>query len=66
MVIYAPDGSVFVDQKATLDRAQAQFFRAAGKRLRAPYWPKGQYKGEVMLIRAGKVLDRRAAGLSIE
>lgn len=65
LVITGPDGKLF-DQAAILARAQAQFFRAGGKRLTQPQWPAGNYVGEVQLIRDGEVLDTRTTNVTIE
>ena len=56
--ITGPQGDI-VRQRVTLDRTQAQYFRAAGKRLRADRWPAGSYTGRVTLSRAGTVYDQR-------
>lgn len=45
-------------QEVTLDRTQAQLFRATGRRTPAGGWPPGLYRGEVDLIRDGAVIDR--------
>lgn len=53
--IIGPEGEVFA-HRDTLDRTQAQFFRAGGKRLRAAL-PPGLYTGEATLTRDGRALD---------
>lgn len=55
--IEGPEG-ILLDQELSLEKDQAQFFRAAGKRLRAMEWAAGQYIGEVRLIRDGGEIDR--------
>ncbi|WP_342455874.1 MULTISPECIES: M23 family metallopeptidase [unclassified Phaeobacter] len=57
LMIEGPNGAV-IDQKVNLKKDQAQFFRAAGKRLRAPSWPAGLYTGIARLMRDGKEIDR--------
>ena len=57
LTIEGPNG-ILIDQKVTLKKGQAQFFRAAGKRLRAPSWPAGLYTGTSRLLRDGKEIDR--------
>lgn len=61
LVIEAPNGTVLLDETLPVEKAQAQFFRAAGKRLKTPRWPPGTYTGRVELIREGAILDRRTA-----
>lgn len=63
--IDGPDGD-FLDSTVTLDRDQAQFFRASGKRLRTEAWAKGTYDGSVSLIRNGEIIDTASAELSVE
>lgn len=55
-----PDG-VIAENTTTLDRTQAQSFRALGKRLRAAQWPSGPYLGEAILYRGDAVIDRHRA-----
>ena len=62
--ITGPGGEV-IDHRETLDRAQAQFYRAAGKRLTAERWPAGAYSGTVTLIRRGKQVDSRSIEMTI-
>ena len=56
-VITGPDGTV-LEESITLDRQQAQGFRAVGKRLRAPNWAAGGYEGTITLIRDGQPIDQ--------
>ena len=56
MTITSPDGDTYHSQTITLDRTQAQLFRASGRRIRDPLAP-GDYTGNVTLIRDGQVLD---------
>ncbi|WJY23186.1 M23 family metallopeptidase [Fontisubflavum oceani] len=56
--ITAPDGSLFHSQSVTLDRTQAQLFRASGRRAPAGGWPTGLYSGEITLTRGGETIDR--------
>ncbi len=65
MAIKGPDG-LLLDQTATLEKPQAQFFRAAGKRLRAANWPSGSYTGRVALIRDGAEIDAREVVITLE
>jgi hypothetical protein len=62
--ITGPHGEV-ITQDATLDRAQAQFFRASGKRMPAGGWPSGDYAGTVDLIRDHVVIDSITVALTL-
>ncbi|WP_368184875.1 M23 family metallopeptidase [Aestuariibius sp. HNIBRBA575] len=64
--IQNPDGDIIHQQNMTLDRQQAQYFRASGRRAPALGWPSGTYLGEIVLIRAGVVIDRTTANVSVE
>ncbi len=57
LTVEGPDGMI-IDQTVTLEKDQAQFFRAAGKRLRASSWPTGLYTGTSRLVRNGREVDR--------
>ena len=59
-------GGELLDQELELDKDQARFFRAAGKRLRAATWPPGPYTGRVTLRRDGAVLSSSAITMVIE
>jgi Peptidase family M23 len=54
--ITGPNGEA-ITQDDTLDRAQAQFFRASGKRIPTGGWPPGDYAGTIDLIRDHVVID---------
>ena len=58
LIITGPQGTV-IDEIVTIDRTQAQGFRAVGKRLRAPNWASGTYFGEIVLTRDGAEISRR-------
>lgn len=64
LAITGPQGEV-IRQTITIDRTQAQAFRAIGKRLPPGGWPAGDYKGEVVMQRAGAELGREAITLTI-
>ncbi len=66
LTLNGPDGQI-LNHAATLDRNQAQFFRAAGKRCCGgpAQWRTGIYSGAVVLMRAGRELDRRAVDIRI-
>lgn len=63
--ITGPNGVVF-DQSQTLDKDQALFFRAGGKRRPGAGWPTGDYTGTARLIRDGRALGARSTSLRIE
>ncbi len=50
----------------TLDRAQAQTFRAAGKRLTMARWPAGTYNGTVTMTRKGELLDSMSTSFTLD
>ncbi len=52
-----PEGAVLLETRQSLEKAQAQYFRAAGRRLSAELDP-GDYIGTVTLWRAGQMLDQ--------
>ena len=62
--ITEPQGQT-LRQDATLDRAQAQLFRAYGKRLTAKTWPTGSYQGLLILTRKGVAVDRMAISVTV-
>lgn len=59
-----PEGEV-ASNTVTLDRDQAQFFRATGKRLGSGAWPRGRYRGTVTLTRGGRVISEQAGTLRV-
>ena len=65
LTITGPEGAV-IHQSLTLDKAQAQFFRAVGKRLRAARWTAGNYSGTVSLIRNGVPIDSLATRIKLD
>ncbi len=64
MRITGPQG-VLLAKSIELDRDQARFFRAAGKRLTRARWPAGRYFGVVTLSRDGDVLGERRVEMDI-
>jgi hypothetical protein len=65
MRITGPEG-VVAETAETLDREQAQFYRAAGRRLtRTEGWPPGIYRGEVRISRDGAPYSEAQATLHI-
>jgi len=65
MQITGPDG-VFLTQSITLEKDQAMFYRATGKRLTKAHWPAGHYTGTVKLRRGSTILADRQVQMSIE
>lgn len=64
MEILGPDGPVFT-QIMPLDKPQAQFFRAGGKRRPPSGFAPGDYRGYIALIRGGQVVDDITSRLTI-
>jgi hypothetical protein len=62
--ISSPDGPV-IDHSDTLEKDQAQFFRAAGRRTPQGGWPQGRYDSQTELIRAGRIISQRQMYLDI-
>ncbi len=55
-VLAGPDQQL-LEERVTLDRTQAQSFRAVGKRLRQPNWSAGNYDGTITLFRGDAAID---------
>lgn len=49
-----------------LEKTQAQYFRAIGKRAAPGGWPAGRYTGTVALIRQGRPIGRQTIELTIQ
>ena len=64
ITITGPEGEV-ISEIATLDRDQAQFFRAAGKKRPAAGWAAGRYVGSVELRRNGERVDGLSREISL-
>ena len=64
LTIAGPGGEVLNEIQA-LDRTQARFFRAAGKRLTTANWPPGSYTGTAQLLRSGTVIDQYTSTLTL-
>lgn len=62
--ITGPDGPVF-DSQPAIDRDQALFYRAGGKRLRAPL-TSGRYSGTVVMLRDGEEISRKVVEMDID
>lgn len=66
ITITGPDGQSVTDHSDTLEKDQAQFFRAAGRRTPAAGWPQGSYAGQVLLLRDDALISRHDVSLDIE
>jgi hypothetical protein len=62
--ITGPAGEV-IRQDITLERTQAQAFRATGRKARGA-WPAGEYRGEVALVRDGAEIERKALAITVQ
>ncbi|UWQ78181.1 M23 family metallopeptidase [Leisingera sp. S132] len=58
-------GGEFVAHSEALQKNQAQFFRAAGRRLRGGQWPAGSYTGVARLLRDGHEIARFVRSMTI-
>ncbi|MCH5378062.1 MAG: M23 family metallopeptidase [Planctomycetes bacterium] len=58
-------GRPILSQVMEINRNQAQFFRAAGKRLDGTSWPAGAYQGTVRLRRGDTVIDQKTVQVDI-
>lgn len=59
-----PEGSV-ITRDTELEKAQAQSFRAIGKKLRKGRWPSGIYEGSAVLLRDGTPVDSQNFSLTM-
>lgn len=64
LTVTGPGGEVVAHGEA-LSRDQAQFFRAAGRRLRGGSWPAGSYTGTARLLRGGQLVDSFTGSMTI-
>ena len=62
--IDGPQGKVF-EHHTEVKKAQIQAMRAAGLKRKGASWPKGLYKGEVILLRKGKIIERRTRQVTL-
>ena len=65
LTITGPQGKVF-EHIPDMEKSQAQYFRAGGKRTPMGGWPKGIYHGEVTLTRDGPQPDPQALTRTVE
>ncbi|KEJ88807.1 M23 family metallopeptidase [Sulfitobacter donghicola] len=59
-----PDGAV-AQRDTKFKKAQAQSFRAIGKKLKTDRWPAGEYSGEAILKRGDVVIDSQKLTLTL-
>ncbi|WP_299141760.1 M23 family metallopeptidase [uncultured Tateyamaria sp.] len=65
LVIDAPGGQM-MDETVTLDKNQAQFFRAVGKKRTTSAWQSGTYLGTVSLLRGNRVINTETATVTVQ
>lgn len=65
ITITGPQGALLT-QSVALEKTQAQYFRAVGKRTPAQGWPKGTYTGTITLQRDGNVLDTTTTSVAVD
>lgn len=65
LLIDGPAGT-FLDQKVVIERDQAQFFRASGRKLGPGNRQEGRYTGTAILIRDGVEISRMLAETALE
>ncbi|UWQ59413.1 M23 family metallopeptidase [Leisingera caerulea] len=58
-------GGEFVSRREALEKDQAQFFRATGRRLRGGSWPVGSYTGTARLLRGGSEVDSFSSSMTL-
>ncbi|NBE06765.1 M23 family metallopeptidase [Paragemmobacter ruber] len=64
LAITGPGGEV-IRETLTIDRTQAQAFRAIGKRQPPGGWPAGRYDGAVTMTRDGQLLGEQSLSVTI-
>ncbi|EBA10286.1 M23 family metallopeptidase [Sagittula stellata] len=60
-----PDGTEIFRRDSVLKAPQVSIMRAAGKKAPPEGWPPGDYLGEALLTRAGKVIAHRFAHVTV-
>ncbi|WP_050928284.1 M23 family metallopeptidase [Aestuariivita boseongensis] len=64
LTVTGPKGEL-IRHEVTLERTQAQLFRAAGRQMRSP-WPAGTYEGIATMLRGDTVIDQARAVIQVE
>ena len=59
-----PEGDILTE-RVVLEKAQAQAFRAVGRKLKTAAWPQGKYSGTAVLIRDRVELERQTVILTV-
>lgn len=65
ITLTGPNGTI-TDHRDTLERDQAQFFRAAGRKTPDDGWAPGLYRGQIALIRGDHTLDTRQIQITLD
>jgi len=65
ITLTGPEG-IISDHSDSLDKDQAQFFRAVGRRSREGGWAAGDYVAEIMLLRDGATISQRRITLTLD
>lgn len=60
-----PAGETF-ETEIEIDRPQARYFRAGGRRTPDGGWPAGDYTGFVEILRGGDVIDRMETAITLD
>lgn len=63
--VAGPGGFAAEGKVEPLDRDKAQYLAFAGRKLRADRWAAGDYRGEVAVIRAGKVIGEAKGAMTL-
>ena len=66
LVLSGPSGVLARNKTKSLERNKAQFVAYAGRRLRSDRWPSGRYRGQVQLLRSGRIIIDQEAVLDIQ
>ncbi len=66
ITITGPAGQNVTDHRAVLERDQAQFFRAAGRRTPPEGWTAGLYTAQVTLLRDGQPVSEQRLAIEID
>lgn len=59
-----PEGDILTE-RSVIEKAQAQAFRAVGRRLKAAQWPAGRYQAQAILQRGGAELGRQQIEIAV-
>jgi hypothetical protein len=65
LTISGPQGRV-ITQDNQIERNQAQYFRATGRRSPPHGWTTGDYSGAILLLRDGIVLGQQAVKITVD